>query len=430
MDKFSSFITEDIPEELSVCYSNIYCINGQLTFFSKENIVLPYVNKWTNTYSWIPIIKIVNEIPKFDDIEEINISTFSDVMWISNIGHALFDCLYPIYLALIKFGYEDEKFNMIVTHWDNWKEKATDVMKDFIKGDIIELEKSTKKVYHINKLICGTGRTGNRVIREDYTLYGEKYNGIIKFRNRLLSTYNIEIDKPVNLSPNIIIIDNKRYSEYEKQIITQVIEFFKNKNINIKYVDWRNYPLFKDQMLELSFSDMYVSGPGNGIMYMPLLKKGAVTLNLGWMEHTQTNTMRPNLIIPNATQLDYILPGFMEQSVCAGATHVSTLYYDRYTYNNLEKIPLINLIQKGIDLIQSEEIQKNNHNIDAQIFIEYCKSVNNGREISDFLSDIAFFIELFINEHPFAIPKNKVDIKLLRTLKNKYNYNRTYEIKI
>ncbi len=176
--------------------------------------------------------------------------------------------------------------------------------------------------------------------------------------------------------------------------------------------------------------DIHITGPGTGMLYMPFLKKGAVNINLGYIEHTQTNTARPNIYIENAKADDYILPGWMEQSVCAGVEYVSTLYYDRFVHNDIEKQPFINIIDEAVFIINSKYLKLDNHNIDAKVFIEYCKRVDNAREVCNYLTNIAFFIELFVNEHPAAIPKNLINIELLRKIKDEFNYNRNYEIKI
>jgi hypothetical protein len=117
----------------------------------------------------------------------------------------------------------------------------------------------------------------------------------------------------------------------------------------------------------------------------------------------------------------------MEQSVCSAASYVSTLYYNRFDNNNIEVNPLIDIINQAISLIKNREILENNHNIDARVFIEYCKRSPNARKLCDYLTNIAFFIELFVNEHPMAVPKDIVDIDLLRKIKDEFSFNRKYE---
>jgi hypothetical protein len=50
--------------------------------------------------------------------------------------------------------------------------------------------------------------------------------------------------------------------------------------------------------------------------------------------------------------------------------------------------------------------------------------------VCDHLTGIAFFIELFVHEHPDAIPNNIVDVELLRMIKNEMGFDRRYEIKL
>jgi len=424
---YYSFLRIEEEDERSILYQDIYFINGNLTVLSSYPKEVFPVNKFTNLYTWKPEVLVVPNVDEYlsqYQFQEIELATYSDMLWISNIGHALFDDLYPIYLALAKFNLSDRKFDIIVNKWENFRERATEVVKDFCRGEIIEL--SVAPTLHIKNLIAGTGRCGNRVIREDYTLCGEIYNGINRFRERILSTYNISLS-PINRLPRVAIIDNKRFTVEERKEIDKVIENLQEKKVDIQYIYWQNYLTFKDQLVDVADIDIYVSAPGNGIMYVPLLKNGAVIVNLGWMERTQTNSMRPNLVIPNATR-DYTLPGFMEQSVCV-ASNASTLYYDRYKYNNIEEYPLTEIIEKAIRVVIGEESPPiNNHNIDAQIFIEYCKRNNKARELCDYLTGKALFIEFFINEHPDAIPTEIVDLALLRELKEEYHYDRRYEI--
>jgi hypothetical protein len=48
--------------------------------------------------------------------------------------------------------------------------------------------------------------------------------------------------------------------------------------------------------------------------------------------------------------------------------------------------------------------------------------------VCDYLTDIAFFIELFVHEHPAAIDPNIINIMLLREIKDNLKMDRQYEI--
>jgi hypothetical protein len=432
--------TADTEDNLSVKYENLFSINGQLTYLTiDENANPPYVNKWTNTYSWRPVVKIfsteedlIKYVKSFSDVEEIDLALLGDNIWYGNVGHALFDGFYPAYLAAVKFGFEKEPFVYLTDDWSNSKVIANEGIVLFSGNAVRSYQRlDTNKLIHFKTLISGTGRTGNRVINEEYKLYGSSYNALEKFKYRMLESCGAVPDKPINSFLKIVIINNKRYSSLERAAIDRVIEDYKMfYDVDITFLDWWHHQSFKEQMQIIQDVDIHITGPGTGMMYMPFLKKGAVNINLGYMEHTQTNGARPNIKIQNSTQSDHIFPGWMEQSVCAATSYVSTLYYDRFKYNTIQTGALIKLIDDAIDIVRQGKILENKHNIDARVFIEYCKRVSNARHLCDYLTGIAFFIELFVHEHPTTIPANLVNIDLLRQIKDELGMDRQYEIKL
>lgn len=429
-------------ENLSIEYKNLYLINGEYQYLTLHNVNLPHANRFTNTLGWKPNIKIFQSQHDMDKyikslsshIITYDLCAFCSIWWGSNIGHALFDGFYPIYLALVKFSYENSKFFLL-----------TDVIsKDCMIIDIIERFSGNPIIYtnnltdiskdrpvHFKTLVVGTGNTGNRIMNVKYTLYGQhEFNALDLFKKRMFSSYNIPCDKPLNYDClKVIIVDNIRYSKEEIKILCDFASIFSSERYSIKYIKWNDYT-FEEQLNILKDIDIQITGPGTGMMYTPFIKKGGVNINLGYMEHTQTNYRRPNIIIKNLAKSDHVLPGWMEQSVCSAADYISNIYYDRANYNTIENIELILTFNKALKIIYGGIIQTNNHNYDAQIFIEYCNRVDKERAIKtcNHLTNIAFFIELFICEHPAAIDHN-VDLKLLREIKNKYGYNDKYTIK-
>jgi hypothetical protein len=431
----SSFKTVDDKDNLSIEYKNLYVINGHITYmYLKGTEVPPSVNIFTNTSQWRPILKTFDDenslneyISSLQITDRIELAGLGDNWWYGNIGHALFDGLYPIYLAMVKFGYADSPFTLLSDNLDNKLTMSYDIMKRFC-GNIVERYKiSHSKIVHIDTLVAGTGRTGNRVINEEYTLYGKKYNGVMLFRNRLLKTYGIKTDKAINGIPKVIIINNKRFSKEERDVINNAVKYFEG-SMDIKFVDWyHHFKSFDDQILMFQDVDIQVTGPGTAMMYTPFLKLGAVNINLGYMEKTQTGG-RDNIKVPGDTT-DYVFPGWMEQCVCAGADYVHTIYYDRSTYNNIEYEPLIDIIKKGVSILYNPSLHHCNHNNDALAFIEYCKRSELARNVCDHLTSIAYFMELFVHEHPLATPKNITNISLLREIKAKYNIDDKYRIR-
>jgi hypothetical protein len=434
----SKYTTKGDQQNLSIKYENVYSINGEICYLTIEkNNDPPYVNKFTNQYSFRPKIvffdtqeDIANYVNSFSNIQEIELAAIGDNLWYGNIGHALWDGLYPLYVALVKFGYIHNDFVVLFGGFQNKQTLAYEPTVRFTGNDILDYyELDKNKIIHFKILIAGTGSTGNRVINKDYTLYGEKeYQAVSYFKQRLLSRYELKYDNPINSKLKAIIIKNKRYCEKEIESINKIVDYYK-EILDIRYIDWyHEYTSFEQQMKEIVDVDIHITGPGTGMMYMPFLKKGAVNINLGYIEHIQTNTARPNLKIEGLDNDALIIPGWMEQSVCAGANYVNTIYYDRFTNNYIEFESLNLLIEKAIKKVNN--IQQNNWNIDAIVFKEYCKRCKNPEQLCEYLTGIAFFIELFVNEHPKTYETGLVDIDLLRSIKNELNYNRRYEIKV
>lgn len=432
---FSSFITIGSLDNLSVKYNNLYFINKTFYYFTNDtSIKLPYVNKFTNEYLWAPVVKYFpTEKDAIDylsaySFKKVELAALSDNLWYGNIGHALWDGFYPIYVSLVKFGYADRSFTYLTSDFTNTKTLAYEPITKFCKRGLMEYPKLDEPI-HFEELVAGTGIVGNRVMTSDYTLFGEKeYGALTLFKNRMLDVYGIKADLPINNRLKAIIIRNKRYTPSELKVLKEVVEHFKDK-LDIKFIDWyHDYKTFGEQLLELQDVDIHITGPGTGMMYMPLLKKGAVNVNLGYIEHIQTNTSRPNLFISNTNVPDFLVPGYMEQAVCAGANYVSTVYYDRYVHNDLEFEPLVKLIEDAILIANKTKTVDTNHFLDAKIYTEYCKRCSNPEQVVKYLTGIAFFIELFVNEHPAAINPKVIDIQLLRRIKQEFNFNNKYQI--
>jgi hypothetical protein len=434
----SSYVT--IDNGTSVEYKNLYSIHGTIYFLAVGDVDLPYVKKFTITYDWQP------KVMKFDSEEELNayiqnlqnmktvdLSILSDNLWYGNVGHGLFDVLYPIYLSMLKFGYADEPFTFLSTDW-TWRENMMyDTIKLFTKQDLLEYTNLDKGItYHFKTLVAGTDIAGNRVQNKEVFLYGKQWDGIQQFKKRILGVHNIAIDKPINDVPNVIIINNKRFNKQDLEVINDVVRQMSTV-CSIKFVDWErdyrgsNSSRFMDQMKDFQDVDIQVTAPGTGMMYVPLMKKGAVNVNIGFIEHTQTNGVRGNLKILESKHPDHLVPAYMEQPICAGTYYVTSLYYDRYKYNNLDTQPLMDIINQAIQVIKSGEIIEGNVGKDGDVFREYCKRAQDGDALCKFLTEASLHVEFFVNEHPYAmIPTT--DLNLLRLIKNELKYDRSYEI--
>ena len=134
-----------IDNNTSIEYSNLYSIHGVLYFLTIDDVDLPYVKKFTISYDWRPAVmkfdsleELTAYVQGLQDVEAIELSVLSDNLWFGNVGHGLFDVLYPIYLSLLKFGYVDQPFTFLSMDW-SWRENFMyDVIKAFTKQDLLK----------------------------------------------------------------------------------------------------------------------------------------------------------------------------------------------------------------------------------------------------------------------------------------------------
>jgi len=436
----SSYKTVD--NNTSIEYKNIYSIHGVLYFLTTDDVILPDVKKFTISYDWKPQVmkfnseqELITYVESLKNIESIDLSVLADNLWYGNIGHGLFDVLYPIYLSLLKFGYVDEPFTFLSMDWSYRENVMYDTIKSFTKQELLDYKKlDNHKVYHFKTLIAGTDLAGNRVVNKEVFIYGKEWDGLQQFKKRIYDVTNIVVNKPLNPIPKIIIINNKRFNNQDLNVIKSVVDQM-STICEIKFVDWyHDYKRFGKnafikQMEDFQDVDIQVTAPGTGMMYVPLLKNGAVNVNIGYIEHTQTNGVRTNLKILESKHADHLIPAFMEQPICAGTYYVTSLYYDRYKYNNLEVEPLISLINDAIQLVKNKELIEGNVALDAKVFREYCKRAKDADNTCTSLTYASLQVEFFVNEHPYALLPS-TDIELLRSIKDEFNYDRRYEIKL
>ena len=446
MDKSTFDVTD--PDNLSIRYRNLYSYNQSLHYFSVGPVELPLVDTFRYTHSWAPNVKVFDteeELCSFVESlgieEEEELTVYHECLWHGNIGHAFWDGFYPAYLSIVKFGYQDADFNLMCYDFNNSEGvMATSPFLKFSGGKIITRgtpQKLPPLPVKYNTVVAGVGSCGSTGMTTDYHLYGQKeYNALELFRERMLARCGVPTDLPVNEKPKAIIISNKRYSEEDtillKELVDELAPIMDIKWVEL-YWDYKfdHLPLegvatrFESQLKDYVDVDIQITGPGTGMMYTPFLKKGAVNINLGWLETCQNNSMRGNLHIESSTAEQIYVPAWMEQHVCASTKWASTLLYDRYQHPVLEKESVRNLIMKGVGMLNKP---RQDVALDAKIYVEYCKRSGRGEEVARYLTWMAVFPEFLVAEHPYAVNTSIVDIPLLRRIKDEFGYNPLHNV--
>ncbi|CAF4851693.1 unnamed protein product [Rotaria sp. Silwood1] len=423
----------------SCLYKNLYYTNRGFWALSlkESNLSLPGVRlEALATTDFRPnhrVFDTYDELRKFvrftiDPMVISGLTLHFNQRWHKNIGHALFDGLYPAYVALIRFTPKHLQPFRVLVGLDNVNCGSCfseDVYSRFAGGGLIKTNIidsiMPNRWFVFEELVMGSGMMCQRCIQSNYQLAGGiELNGSQLFRDRMYrqhgiipvdvrrkhSAENRNIARPLHA----YIIDNKRFTIEEREEIRTAMNEINNYTdehinksiddikklpyplirvfyINYRYIEAKpnvsfnlkstpidsrsaTYELidnnFIAQLRILRDMDIHVTGPGTGQMYQTFLSDGSININLGGLNPYKKET----------TPIAY--PSFLEQYVTAGTPYIKGLYYPiNKRRNGIKKIELVKLIKQAAQLImQGFSIPVNptdNLAPDGQVFVEQCK---------------------------------------------------------
>lgn len=172
---------------------------------------------------------------------------------------------------------------------------------------------------------------------------------------------------------------------------------YSNNELSIKYIYWSEYLDFKKQLEILSCTNIYISGPGTGLLNFPFISDPGIIINLGGLYRG--------------------CPIFMEQYIEEGSMHFVSLYYpsDKRKYG-LKKKEIEKLINKAVFILKNWKMYKKHHisnlNIEGKIF----------KKISKVNPEL---MDLFLLDTDWA-KDNGIGVWAERLLYFPYCYNRSY----
>lgn len=347
--------------------------------------------------------------------------------WHFNIGHALFDGLYPAYVALIRFTSRHLRpFRLLLGIEECKNCWSEDVYSRFaglgiIKHNILN-KMSTGRWFVFDEVVMGSGMMCQRCIQPTLQLPGGiELNGCRFFRDRMYAQHGLippvarQKHSAEGRGPRDIlrafIIDNKRFTYVDRKEIKAAINeinkytdlHLNESKLNISKLNWplirvfyvhyghiksRNhhahqfyapqvdvrpptYELteneFIGQLRLLRTMDIHVTGPGTGQMYQPFLSDGSVSINLGGIRPVR----RKN------TRIAYT--SFLEQYMTAGTPYIKGLYYPiNERQKGIQKNEVVKLIRNAGKLIMEgfsiPVNPKDNLAADGQLFIDMCEN--------------------------------------------------------
>ena len=370
-----------------VKYTNLYYINNKFYYLTtKKNINIKSIKTLgcpEHTGRIDKDLYIINPIIKYFENDEIlnkyivnlNCKEYkTPTLYFShyyehNIGHGLYDALYPIYLCYLSFfnNSEYEAFNMfvnILVDPGGWcmppkyiptRCWVLNIFKDFcLNGEfIIRLPQKSLNNIKFNTLVSGSWNGGISSVNKKFIMYGKDIFGLEKFRNRFLKIYNIR--RTVKNKINIVIINSERYTEEEKNNLNKIITFYSNRDdVNIFYIHWKNILSFKKQLEIIHNCDIHISGCGTSMMNFPFLKKNSIHINLG-------------------TLFNKSIYSLMETNICLLSNEIYCENYDIYKQKKILFHELKNIIDKNICNLKNKIYLKSKLPIYTKKWQDFCK---------------------------------------------------------
>ncbi|CAF3209111.1 unnamed protein product, partial [Rotaria sp. Silwood2] len=354
------------------------------------------------------------------------VTLFFTYPWIHNIGHSLFDALYPAYAALIRFPPRHLRPFRLLCAIDNCEGCSQgDIFNRFAGLGIIKHyilnNMSIGSWFVFDELVMGSGMMCQRCTQPNLQLPGGvELDGSRLFRDRMYVQHGIipptrrrKHSAEGRNRQDVLrayIIDNKRYTEPDRKEIDAAIYEINNYTImhqnegiieiskldgpliNVSYLYYNrikprerkssrfNAPkidarspthqltenYFMTQLRLMRTMDIHVTGPGTGSMYQTFLPDGSVVVNVGGLEP----------LTPEDGNITYTT--YMEQYMTSGAPYLKGLYYPiNERPKGIKRETLVKLIREAAKLIMNGFSMPVNpiENLasDGKLFIEMCE---------------------------------------------------------
>ncbi|CAF1283341.1 unnamed protein product [Rotaria sordida] len=371
------------------------------------------------------------ELEKFvrnsaDPIVISGVTLFFSFPWIGNVGHTLFDGLYPAYAAIIPFPPRQlYPFRLLCAIDECQTCRDEDIFNRFAGLGIIKQyilnDMSNGSWFVFDEFVMGGGMMCQRCTQPNLQLPGGvELDGSRLFRNRMYSQHGVIL--PVQREKHsaegrkrhdtlrAYVINNKRFTKTDRKEINAAIDEINNytiahQNENISTINKLDWPLVKVsyidygsikgqkkkssrfnatpidarlptyELIETYFTaqlrllrtmDIHIIGPGTGAMYQTFLSDGSVVINVG------------GLIPLRSEDQNITYTGYMEQYMASGAPYLKALYYPiNERPKGIKREELVKLIRKAAKLIMNGfSIPVNpieNLAPDGQLFIEMCE---------------------------------------------------------
>ncbi|CAF4490791.1 unnamed protein product [Rotaria sp. Silwood2] len=421
----------------SCLYHNLYYVDSAFMILTVKGQHLPSYSVRTDAFVLWPTTPNKRVFDSYSDLEKFvrtvidpriipSVTLHFGQPWHFNIGHALFDGLYPAYVALIRFSPRHLHPFRILAGVDDcndcWSE---DIYSRFGGLGILKqsvLNKMSKgNWFMFEELVMGSGTLCQRCTQPNLQLPGGiELEASRLFRDRMYQQHGLihpivrqKSSSEKRTSHDLLlgyIIDNKRFTSGDRKEIDAAINeinnytnFHLNKTINrttklqwplvrVSYLFYNQvraqnlssiqinatstdsrspiYELIENnfigQLKILRQMDIHITGPGTGQMYQTFLSDGSVTINLGGIRPSELEN----------TERAY--SSYFEQHMTSGTPYIKGLYYPiNKRPKGIKKDEVIKLIRQASRLIlQGFSLPVNAYDnlaSDGKLFVEMCE---------------------------------------------------------
>ena len=255
---------------------NVIVYMGELYTSSKQKkVILDNRGQIDYTFKDVSVLdkKIIDLCTVIND-PVLFVSGFHD-----NMGHLLWDCMYPSWYSMIN---KEENKDFIWLTLDNFYEKYSEgwhleIIKTF-SGNSIVTPKILNKPTLIKKLFCGIYGIGigcvNINMHANMQFQTHNFDPVEEFVNRFYAKYKIERNKLTeNSAKNITYVKNKRKQDGIENLFAKLNNLPHNWNFTI--VDWSTLS-FYEQLKLLNNTHVIVCGVGTARTNTPFLPNGAI----------------------------------------------------------------------------------------------------------------------------------------------------------
>ncbi|KAF4664685.1 hypothetical protein FOZ61_000607 [Perkinsus olseni] len=286
------------------------------------------------------------------------VTIYGYALYAHNVGHIMYDALYPLYVSMIRFGYGDADVNVVMKVEDRFNGKkflCDEFWPRFGGGKYSRLNDLRRPTYRFQRVIVGSRRMAHRSFNTDTTMPGSYTyeNAIYMYTQRILARYGIadaasatrgSTAVPIDRGQDGcrgVIVDNKRFTDAERAMLESIaLHSHETLNCDITFIRWEKYS-FEEQLRIFSEANVYVSGVGTGITRSHFIKPGGVVVNLGEMDRYGT---------PPRLQ-----PGYKDVQFAVGSPHLNALYYPMKLlnmYGELQEEAVRNMIRQAVQLVR------------------------------------------------------------------------------